>query len=294
MDSLYSITGINTSEFFVYVCVCAQKNPSSTEKRVRDELYGLTVFRFYEFLERVDGADDLFGIRAESDAEIARHAERIARYENQPVGERLFAERRRVVLQRFGEQVERAARTHDVKAQVRQRVVEDVHVRFVHGKIAGQIAAVRRRKLNDGRRAKTILPTEGKVLISVSDLDKPEVVELAQGYYDAGFTIVATGNTYNLIKESGIPVEKIKKIHEGRPNISDALTNGELAMIINTPHGKQSAHDDSYIRKAAIKMRIPYMTNIAAAKASLEGIMEMKIHGSHEVKSLQEYHLAIK
>lgn len=142
--------------------------------------------------------------------------------------------------------------------------------------------------------AKTILPTEGKVLISVSDLDKPQVVELAQGYYDAGFTIVATSNTYKLIKENGIPVEKIKKIYEGRPNISDALTNGTLAMIINTPNGKQSAHDDSYIRKSAIKMRIPYVTNIAAAKASLEGIMEMKIHGSHEVKSLQEYHKAIK
>ncbi|MFQ7800333.1 MAG: hypothetical protein ACLRHW_12485 [Coprobacillus cateniformis] len=97
-----------------------------------------------------------------------------------------------------------------------------------------------------------------------------------------------------MIKQSGIPVEKIKKIHEGRPNINDALTNGDLAIIINTPHGKQSAHDDSYIRKSAIKMRIPYMTNIAAAKASLEGIMEMKIHGSHEVKSLQEYHKAIK
>ena len=142
--------------------------------------------------------------------------------------------------------------------------------------------------------AKTILPTEGKVLFSVNDLDKPQVVALAQGYYDAGFTIVATGNTYELIKQSGIPVEKIKKIHEGRPNINDALTNGDLAIIINTPHGKQSAHDDSYIRKSAIKMRIPYMTNIAAAKASLEGIMEMKIHGSHEVKSLQEYHKAIK
>ena len=142
--------------------------------------------------------------------------------------------------------------------------------------------------------AKTILPTEGKVLISVSDLDKPQVVELAQGYYDAGFTIVATSNTYNLIKENGIPAEKIKKIYEGRPNISDALTNGELAMIINTPNGKQSAHDDSYIRKSAIKMKIPYVTNIAAAKASLEGIMEMKIHGSHEVKSLQEYHKAIR
>ena len=142
--------------------------------------------------------------------------------------------------------------------------------------------------------AKTILPTEGKVLISVSDLDKPQVVELAQGYYDAGFTIVATSNTYNLIKENGIPAEKIKKIYEGRPNISDALTNGELAMIINTPNGKQSAHDDSYIRKSAIKMKIPYVTNIAAAKASLEGIMEMKIHGSHAVKSLQEYHSEIQ
>ncbi|WP_373153862.1 carbamoyl-phosphate synthase large subunit [Clostridium sp. AUH-JLR23] len=140
----------------------------------------------------------------------------------------------------------------------------------------------------------TILPTEGKVLISVNDLDKPQVVSLAKGYYDAGFTIVATGNTYALIQEAGVPVEKIKKLNEGRPNITDALTNGELAMVINTPHGKQSAHDDSYIRKTAIKMRIPYMTNIAAAKAALEGIMEMKIHGSHAVKSLQEYHSEIQ
>lgn len=142
--------------------------------------------------------------------------------------------------------------------------------------------------------AKTILPTEGKVLISVNDLDKPQVIDLAKGYYDAGFTLVATGNTYELLKDNNVPVEKIKKIREGRPNISDALTNGDLAMIINTPNGKQSADDDSYIRKTAIKMRIPYVTNIAAAKASLEGIMEMKIHGGHEVKSLQEYHLAIK
>lgn len=142
--------------------------------------------------------------------------------------------------------------------------------------------------------AKTILPTEGKVLISVNDLDKPQVIDLARGYYDAGFTLVATGSTCKLLQENNIPVEKIKKIHEGRPNISDALTNGDLAMIINTPNGKQSVDDDSYIRKTAIKMRIPYVTNIAAAKASLEGIMEMKIHGGHEVKSLQEYHLSIK
>ena len=142
--------------------------------------------------------------------------------------------------------------------------------------------------------AKTILPTEGKILISVNDLDKPQVVDLARGYYDAGFELVATGNTAKLLASHNIPVLSIKKISEGRPNIMDAITNGELAMIINTPNGKQSANDDSYIRKNAIKMAIPYVTNIAAAKASLEGIMEMKIHGGHEVKSLQEYHLSIK
>ena len=140
----------------------------------------------------------------------------------------------------------------------------------------------------------SVLPTEGKVLISVNDLDKPQVVELARGYYDAGFTLVATGKTYEMIKNNNIPVTKVKKINEGRPNILDAVTNNEYAIIINTPIDKKSASDDSYIRKSAIKHRIPYMTNIAAAKASLEGIMEMKIHGSHEVKSLQEYHKAIK
>ncbi len=140
----------------------------------------------------------------------------------------------------------------------------------------------------------SILPTEGKVLISVNDLDKPEVVSLAKGYYDAGFDIVATGKTYEIIKYNNIPVTKIKKINEGRPNILDAVTNGDLAMIINTPIGKESASDDSYIRKGAIKARIPYVTNMAAAKASLEGIMEMKIHGISEVKSLQEYHKGIK
>ena len=140
----------------------------------------------------------------------------------------------------------------------------------------------------------SVLPTEGKVLISVNDLDKPQVVELARGYYDAGFALVATGKTYEMIKNNNIPVKKVKKINEGRPNILDAVTNNEYAMIINTPIDKKSTTDDSYIRKLAIKHRIPYMTNIAAAKASLEGIMEMKIHGSHEVKSLQEYHKAIK
>lgn len=142
--------------------------------------------------------------------------------------------------------------------------------------------------------AGTLLPTQGKVLISVNDLDKPELEEVARGYYETGFEIIATGNSYELIKNAGIPVTKIKKIYEGRPNINDALTNGDLSMIINTPSGKQSAHDDSFIRKTAIKLRVPYVTNMAAAKACLEGIREMKEHGSHGVKSLQDYHNAIK
>ena len=140
----------------------------------------------------------------------------------------------------------------------------------------------------------TKLPTSGRVLISVSDRDKKDVVALARKYYDAGFEIVATGKTFELINSNNIPAIKIKKIKEGRPNIADALTNGELDMVINTPHGKESAHDDSYIRKTAIKMKIPYMTNIAAANAAVEGILEAEIHGTHEVKSLQEYHKAIK
>ncbi|MBQ0065481.1 MAG: carbamoyl-phosphate synthase large subunit [Firmicutes bacterium] len=140
----------------------------------------------------------------------------------------------------------------------------------------------------------TVLPTSGKVLISLNDRDKKDAVELAQKYYDAGFSIVATGKTYELIASHNIPVKKIKKLYEGRPNIADAITNGELSIVINTPSGKQSANDDSYIRKNAIKMKIPYMTNVAAAKAAVEGIVEAEVTGYSEVKSLQEYHKAIK
>ena len=137
----------------------------------------------------------------------------------------------------------------------------------------------------------SMLPTSGKVLFSINDKDKEESIELARGFYKAGFEIYATGGTFDLYTANGIPCTKMKKIYEGRPNINDAITNKDLAMIINTPSGKQSAHDDSYIRKGAIKQKISYMTNIAAAKASLDGIIEMK--RSKAVKSLQEYHADI-
>ena len=137
------------------------------------------------------------------------------------------------------------------------------------------------------------LPLEGTVLISVNRKDKAEVVEVAQMFHDNGFKIVATGNTCDLITAAGIPAEKIKKLSEGRPNTLDIITNGKVDLIINSPIGKDSVNDDSYLRKAAIKGKIPYMTTIAAAKATAEGIAYLKKHGSSGVKSLQELHSEI-
>lgn len=137
------------------------------------------------------------------------------------------------------------------------------------------------------------LPLEGTVLISVNTKDKSEVVEVAKSFAEDGFRIVATGGTYDLIHEAGIPAEKVKKLYEGRPNILDMITNGDIQLIINSPIGKGSVHDDSYLRKAAIKGKIPYMTTIAAAKATADGIHYVKTHESSEVKSLQLLHSEI-
>ena len=134
----------------------------------------------------------------------------------------------------------------------------------------------------------------GKVLISVNSKDKPEVVEIAKLFDEAGFEIVATGSTYDTIVAAGLKAEKIKKLYEGRPNILDMITNGELALIVNTPIGKSSAHDDSYLRMAAIKNKIPYVTTIAAARATAKGINYVKKNGNADVMSLQDLHKSIK
>ena len=139
----------------------------------------------------------------------------------------------------------------------------------------------------------TSLPSEGTVLLSVCDRDKPELLETAKAFNSLGFKIIATGKSYEMIKDAGIPVERIFKIYEGRPNIADQIANGEIQLIINTPAGKTSAHDDSYIRKAAIKHRVPYITTMAAAKASAEGIRAIKENTHFGVKSLQAHHADI-
>ncbi|MCH5276002.1 MAG: carbamoyl-phosphate synthase large subunit, partial [Lachnospiraceae bacterium] len=137
------------------------------------------------------------------------------------------------------------------------------------------------------------LPLEGTVLISVNRKDREEVVEVAKEFAESGFKIIATGNTYELITGAGIPAEKVKKLYEGRPNILDLITNNQIDLIINSPIGKDSVHDDSYLRKAAIKAKIPYMTTIAAAQATATGIRYVKEHGNSDVKSLQTLHSEI-
>ncbi|WP_270227172.1 carbamoyl-phosphate synthase large subunit [Coprococcus aceti] len=140
----------------------------------------------------------------------------------------------------------------------------------------------------------TLLPTSGTVLISVNRKDKDEVIEIAQLFEKAGFKILATSGTYAIITVAGVKAEKVKKLQEGRPNINDLITNGSIDLIINSPSGKESAHDDSYLRKAAIKAKIPYVTTIAGARATAKGILYVQAHGDSDVKSLQELHSEIK
>jgi len=137
------------------------------------------------------------------------------------------------------------------------------------------------------------LPSEGTVLITVEEKDKGGVLEAARAFKKIGFQILASEGTHRFLKENGIEAEKILKMHEGRPNIVDAIKNGEIQLVINTPAGRLSKYDDSYIRKAAIKYKIPYITTIAAAVAAVKGIAALK-QGHGRAKSLQSYHAEIQ
>ncbi|MBR1866656.1 MAG: carbamoyl-phosphate synthase large subunit, partial [Lachnospiraceae bacterium] len=140
----------------------------------------------------------------------------------------------------------------------------------------------------------TRLPLSGTVLISVNDKDKPEVVDIAREFAEEGFQIIASKNTCKLIRDAGIEAEQVHKLQEGRPNMLDLITNGKVDLIINTPIGQDRKADDSYLRKAAIKKKIAYMTTMAAARATISGIKAIKEHGNSNVKSLQELHAGIK
>jgi len=137
------------------------------------------------------------------------------------------------------------------------------------------------------------LPVEGNVLVTVARRDKKSLAPVMKKLAQLGLNIYATEGTSAFLDKHGIPNQMIKKLHEGRPNITDAIKNNELQLIINTPAGKDSKFDDSYIRMMAIQRKIPYVTSIAAAQATVEGIAAVK-KNKGEVKALQEYYLDIK
>lgn len=141
---------------------------------------------------------------------------------------------------------------------------------------------------------KSKLPLSGTVLISVGDRDKGDLIEVAKMFDQAGFKIIATGHTKEMIESVGIPAEYICKMSEGRPNIYDIITNGKVDLVVNTPKGDEDGPDDSYVRKACIKSRVPYITTMAGALASANGILTVQKQESKEVVSLQELHSHIQ
>jgi len=141
--------------------------------------------------------------------------------------------------------------------------------------------------------AQQLLPTDGTILITVCEKDRPAVYEVARQFMELGFKIKATQGTHQFLASQGIKSDLILKMHEGRPNIVDAIMNGEIQLVTNTPSSKLSQYDDSYIRKAAIKYKVPYMTTLAAAAATAKGIAAYR-QGKTGVKALQSYHADIK
>ncbi len=133
------------------------------------------------------------------------------------------------------------------------------------------------------------LPAEGTVLISVTDNDQKDILEVATRLKKLGFQILATSGTKAFLDKNGVASDLALKLHEGRPDITDDIYNGRIQMVINTPTGRRGKYADSYIRKAAIQHKIPYITTTAAAMATVAGIETVK-SGDINVKSLQEYH----
>lgn len=163
------------------------------------------------------------------------------------------------------------------------------------GEVLGLASTVGEAFLKAQEATQTAIPSEGTVLMSVSDRDKDEAGKVAQAFVDAGFAVVATKGTCELLNEAGIKAEHINKLGEGRPNILDALANGEIAIVVNTPASSTESHeDDSYIRKSAIKNHVPYMTTLAAAYVTAMGVKESKENEGSGVRSLQEIHATIQ
>ena len=133
------------------------------------------------------------------------------------------------------------------------------------------------------------LPTSGTVFVSTHDRDKPALVPVARRLSELGFALIATGGTAELLAREGLSVESVLKVHEGRPNIEDAIRSGRIQLIVNTPIGRQAAHDDTYLRKAALDYAVPTVTTLAGARAAVEAIAALQSE-SLEINALQDLH----
>jgi carbamoyl-phosphate synthase large subunit len=137
-----------------------------------------------------------------------------------------------------------------------------------------------------------VVPLKGGVIFSVKDADKPQAVTLAQGYSAEGFKLYATSGTAAFFKKHGLPVTEVYKVREERPHIIDRIKSHEIALLVNTPEGRETPSDSHSIRHVALDHNIPYTTTMAAARATLDAIRALK-RGKLEVKSLQEYHAKV-
>ncbi|MGX1745256.1 MULTISPECIES: carbamoyl-phosphate synthase large subunit [unclassified Brevundimonas] len=134
----------------------------------------------------------------------------------------------------------------------------------------------------------TILPTEGTAFVSVRDADKPFIVEAVKTLLAQGFSVIATGGTHSYLTEQGLDVGLVKKVLEGRPNIVDAMKNGEVQLVFNTTDGKQALADSFSIRRTALMMKIPYYTTASGSLAAAQGIAAVR-HGEMDVRPIQSY-----
>jgi carbamoyl-phosphate synthase large subunit len=134
------------------------------------------------------------------------------------------------------------------------------------------------------------LPVRGTVFLSTHDRDKPALVPVARRLAEEGFALLATEGTAAALKQEGLAVEAVLKVHEGRPNIEDAIRSGRVQLVINTPIGRQAAHDDRYLRRAALDYAVPTVTTLAGARAAVEAIASLQHQGPMEVAALQDIH----
>ena len=137
------------------------------------------------------------------------------------------------------------------------------------------------------------LPTGGTVFVSTHDRDKAALIPVARRLSELGFALIATSGTAELLGREGLSVEPVLKVHEGRPNIEDAIRSGRIQLIINTPIGRQAEHDDTYLRKAALDYAVPTVTTLAGARAAVEAIAALQ-HEQLEINALQDLHPAAR